>query len=872
MDDYRVKVGADVSDYNSNIDSAKEATEKFQNSADGVNKTLNDIQKNGSRSAKELLNEMRNMEKGSRSVSNYRRQLMQLTRDIQDLSINYSMMSKEMQNSDVGRETVLKIRELTTEAGKYRDAIVDAQQSINSLASDTASWDAIKQGIGTISSSLQAVVSAGILGADSSEKLLKVLTKLKGIEAATNSVIQVGNALQKQSALMMGISRVQAAALAKAKAAEAVSIGKATVAQRIYNTVAKANPYLLLAGAILGVVAAVGSYIAINKKLKTSVDDVKTVQENFNKKIGEVKDSAGEVVGKFILLQQQYKKMQKTAEKQRWIKENSDKFKDLGLSIKDVNTADDVFIKNSDKVIKALRLRAEAEGLMTLYQEQYVDAYKKSRKISEGKRAAFAPATYIKSDWVKAGLKSGEDFTQAFQYSMNITGTAGGSVFSLTDAGVEKLQRYYESLGEQSLNSFVEGADGIIDKIQNLLTEANSLSSEISAFQNNDNNNNNNTPQKRLISELSLLKEKKQKLMDQLPYIKEETEEWREQLRQISELDDKIKGLEDRMDAYLKRLKTSNITIKKLPAIKGEIEYTPVIKDIRLNPKEISEYYQKALQLAAEITDYQRVGAITTKQAQDMIKNINEGLKTKGIMIPVYMDGSKLNDSIQRWVNDLDSVSSISEGVIGGINSVYESITGLNELLEESEDPWQRFFAVFSTGMNIFNELVNILETVGTITELVNKIKSGGIPEILAETAALKSNTAAKLENAGASAAEAVAGGASSVAKIPVVGWVLAGVAAVSLLATLIAAMSKAKKFAGGGIVGGNSIHGDKVMAALNSGEMVLNQKQQDKLWNMINSDKQNTQPVVNQKVELVVHGNDLVGVLNNIQRKNNKI
>ena len=93
-----------------------------------------------------------------------------------------------------------------------------------------------------------------------------------------------------------------------------------------------------------------------------------------------------------------------------------------------------------------------------------------------------------------------------------------------------------------------------------------------------------------------------------------------------------------------------------------------------------------------------------------------------------------------------------------------------------------------------------MLDAVATVTELVNAAKAAGIATMAAETAAIKTNTDAKLENAGASAAAAIASGAKSVADIPVVGWVMAIAAAGALLATLLSAMKQAKGFAGGGI------------------------------------------------------------------------
>jgi len=66
----------------------------------------------------------------------------------------------------------------------------------------------------------------------------------------------------------------------------------------------------------------------------------------------------------------------------------------------------------------------------------------------------------------------------------------------------------------------------------------------------------------------------------------------------------------------------------------------------------------------------------------------------------------------------------------------------------------------------------------------------------------------------------------------------LAVIAGVALLATAAYAkqkMSSTAKFATGGIVGGSSYYGDRVPAMVNSGEMILNGKQQKNLFDMIN-------------------------------------
>jgi hypothetical protein len=128
--------------------------------------------------------------------------------------------------------------------------------------------------------------------------------------------------------------------------------------------------------------------------------------------------------------------------------------------------------------------------------------------------------------------------------------------------------------------------------------------------------------------------------------------------------------------------------------------------------------------------------------------------------------------------------------------------------------------------------------------------------------------TSKETVEAGAEAAGAIASGAKSASKIPIVGGILAVAQAVALAATLFSTMAQAKKFAVGGIVPGNSFAGDKILSRLNSGEMVLNQGQQNRLFNMINSGASGNGNGGRDNVQFVLCGTDLIGLINNTQRK----
>ena len=81
----------------------------------------------------------------------------------------------------------------------------------------------------------------------------------------------------------------------------------------------------------------------------------------------------------------------------------------------------------------------------------------------------------------------------------------------------------------------------------------------------------------------------------------------------------------------------------------------------------------------------------------------------------------------------------------------------------------------------------------------------------------------------------AMARGAASAASAP---WPANIGAIASVMATLISTFASFPKFADGGIVGGSSYFGDKLLARVNSGELILIQKQQESLYHMTEDDR----------------------------------
>lgn len=934
---YSVKVDADISNYNSNIDSATDATKKFQDAADDANKAVEDIGKKGARSTKELLDEMKNLEKGGRSVSNYRKQLSKLQRDISDLTINYRAMSDEMKNSDIGRETVLRISELTKEAANYRDAIGDAQQAIRQLSSDTFAFDAAAQGIDLMSSALQTYISFGLNSADTTEKLSKVLGKLKMAEQGAATAKKVLNMLNKDTGVIMqAVGNIQLAAASKlAKMTQATQ--KQTIAMKALNLVSKANPYVLLASAIGALAIGLGTYIAVTNRATSASEDAARATKNLTKALDEGKKEANECIAKFMVLQAAWKSLKTEAEKTQWIKDNQDAFRDLGLNINDVNDAEKAFVTYSSNIIKAMALRAQAAKLQAQLVKEYEKALEKSEKMENdfnGVAGAFDFGT--RKDWEAAGLKAGEDFKTGFTQGSPTIGQGSQSFEYLTESGRKKMQAAAKKNAENYMTDFEKGMEPGIKKLNDLVSQADALEDPLGSVKKDTQETADATQaaadslkaaedklskmqaefhamgesdpglgkmkqdvieQEKLVerlrkkydtikkggeqvvahnSRLSQLRDELTALNKIEPSLKEGTKEWDAHYKRVAEIEKEVKDLEGAIEAYKKRIMYEKLDLK--PVVTN-IELPKTLKvpvaTILKQPsnEELRDFYDKIADKASVIQKDFDLGLISPKAAQIMIDSLNNQLKAKGITAEVgidfHVDETEVKSKIQSIVDDFDGFSNMANGIVGSMNDIYESVSSLGDKLDEAESGWESFFAVFQTGMTIFQSFTTLLETFDTIMGVVNALRGVGVATTEADTQATKRNTKEKIKNAGATAAEAIAAGTNSAASIPMVGWAVALAAGAALLAMLLGAMKSAKGFAGGGIPG-NSFHGDKIPAWVNSGEMILNQKQQAHLFKLLDSGNANNGS--GGQVEFKINGTQLVGVLNNINRKNSNI
>lgn len=441
-----------------------------------INEALNAIQKNAELIPTIVKNASSTVP--DQQTESMRAQLRLLTNEIASTTVEYRRMTDAERNSAAGMELKRKLEDLIKKAGELRDAMDDANTQIRGEASDTKHLDGIAQGLNVVTSSAGAAVSVFQMFGASQEDLINIQTKLQATLAISNALTVIQNNLQKESSLMMGIRTIQekahAAAITLRTAAEGRGIivtKLATIAQAAFNAVANANPYVLLATAILTVVGAlvaftVGSKEATEaeKRQRQEGERLRKQQEDMSRALGQ---AAGDVEAKYRSLQQQWSRLKTESEKNKWIKENANKFHELGLNVNSVADAEQVLVNMAPQVIAALKAVAEAEAYSDLYKQAIKERAEKwehrvkSRATGDYYTTAKQGEKISDDEYRAAGLTAGDiNYSTMYSPSAGISYTQN---LGLTKSGVDKVNAYRREQARETNRQLQEGFNENVD-------------------------------------------------------------------------------------------------------------------------------------------------------------------------------------------------------------------------------------------------------------------------------------------------------------------------------------------------------------------------------------------------------------------------
>lgn len=329
-------------------------------------------------------------------------------------------------------------------------------------------------------------VASGLVGrfTKDQEKLQEVQTKMQSSMAILIGLQQVANTLHSTSAFRITIVSRATQLWHGWNLKTATSLIRMGVAA---NTARVAT--IALHGALLGLggAAVIGAIALLTRKSKEAEEQQKRLeeaaekaQERFDDYKRTVGGAVGEVVGKYKTLQAQYKKMASETEKAKWVKENKKQVQELGYAMDGTNDADRIFIEQTDLVIAALKARAEATALQTLYQKEYtkqaeaqIEAsklLKEARTYEAGYRTTTDAWGGVPDAWKKAGIND-DNVQQYANYEWG-GGQSGMGFLTLNAEGAIKLTEYYRKAAEDAGNALVAEAGENIEAIEGMWDEA----------------------------------------------------------------------------------------------------------------------------------------------------------------------------------------------------------------------------------------------------------------------------------------------------------------------------------------------------------------------------------------------------------------
>lgn len=287
-------------------------------------------------------------------------------------------------------------------------------------------------------------------------------------------------------------------------------------------------------------------------------------------------------------------------------------------------------------------------------------------------------------------------------------------------------------------------------------------------------------------------------------------------------------------------------------ALQNTKPYQPIERDHRTWEMTESDIAAENLAEAENYLAYLREQALAT--GRDMVDEINAQLAN----VNSLKDALKLadaKDAIEELSRELREGSwSGVRSAVSNLDGIVSAVERVNDVMEDTDaSGWEQLMAVWEAMASMVDgimEMISVIETLQKVSDALTKAEMANSGKKVA------ANTAESASEAGKTAAKS---------PLPL-GAKIAAIA--GAVAAVIGIFASLPKFAKGGVVGGASTSGDKVLARLNSGEGVLTQRGMTNLAGLAESKASN----VRVTGTLKARGRDLIVALDNEKRYQRRI
>lgn len=788
-----------------------------------------------------------------------------LKRQLRDLKALMSSMNID------GLSHTEVFEEMAMYAGEVKDAMADANDAISRFADDNFKLAAMSEGFGLIAGSISTATGVlGMFGVEN-ENIEQTMMRVQSAIAMVNGVQAIATSLNKDSIIMHRVKQIKLAATTAltqtntiattantaATAANTVSTVANTAAARAWNVVKAVSKALLgdWTGLVLVGATALTAYAICSDKATEADEEkadatkeVEDAQKNYNQTMA---NTYSQLMTTYVKLKNQWNSLVNEHQKTAWIKENKSQLHSLGIEVNNVADAEKAFNSNTNAVVQSFIRRARAAAQMS----KMTELYKKQMELID-KRSQVQ--TQIKADAASHGrsAKGGDEIKdETFRSSRyGSVGSDGKWRFSQQGAKLYSGTDTSSNVQIQSIDKQIDGLNREINKLANNIAKDSEpwTPSSTGGYRGGrtghntptTNGNNNTTPQpvagsigdmekqlQKLQSDLKngfIPKSAEQQTIDGITNLKEKIEKEKIRLGFEAPKPSDAEKAAEKYKENLKKLQEKQGDIKTTPSQSsyenaiGQNDYSPKTIDGIKNQMDFNDQLIKQLEdLKKAYEELGMTGETSYQDINDQISKVQEQQTNLGNSAKEMKEQS---DKFDRQKESLQGLADVS-------SSVGNSFSTLGNVFKQTGDD------ATAAAMNV----------IGITAQAAAEI----IPNVI------------KL--IGAKQGEAMANGAASASARPFPENI---VAIASIIATVVSTfaniMSAVGAFADGGIVGGGNLHGDKVLARLNGGEMVLNRTQQAKLFRTIESGNIGNQSALVSQVNWKIKGSDLYGALTN--------
>lgn len=752
------------------------------------------------------------MDEISTSGKPLRRQLRELQQVMADMNLN----------GLAGNDT---FTELARQAGAYRDAISDATAATNAFADDNFSISAMSEAFAGLSGAISIASGAASMLGVSQESLDSVLRKVQGSIALVNGAQAIANALNKDSALMQKIKQVRLLATAAAQRAAAVSttasaaatgaetaaVAASTVAHTAWNVAVAVGKALFgdMSGLVLLAAVGVGIFAAsvsgATKEQEKQNETTQKQKSTFQSYKESLANGAGEMMGRFAQLRAEWKTLRGEGEKTAWLKKNADFLRSVGVETDSLVAAEKVFEGNTDRVVKAIMLRAKAMAAQQMIMEAYKKYMERMQALDSvvgGKyyqpRKYDGPMSYSDdTDWRKKGLIRGVDYRFMRE-------TDGSTYYTLLKSGVSKLTASLNATAAAAAHARYESGTA---------QAAAELDKAVAAG----------------------------------------TKNIKDAAAELSKMGINLYGGSGGGAGGARSIGSSGGARSSAAARRQEEK-----------PEEGSvKYYEQLVEAEKKYRDAHKLTASEITASLEKEAALASKLEAArwANEHPQIIDHAEDRPSLAP-ANAADALPAIPDRLpeipLDGYDDANEKLKALRATLDglggdvsASVERWAGLAEIFN------NQMATGAEKAGAALVVAgDSLKAFGADSVAGKVGAIAASIGQLILGFAAASVAAAKGG-------PIVwlGFLISG------LATVASVINTVKGFAGGGIVDGNTFHGDAIVARVNAGEMILNRTQQSNLFRLLDSGA-GARAAAPAQVEFVLRGDNLYGSITNYKSK----